>query len=250
MDAYLDLSYIFHLLILITVPYYFKKIMNKKMKLLELLSLGIVSLLLYLNIFVFENLPFINLLFLFVYFLLIYNRKSIKYYLLFLFVYYGNLATTMIFTNDIYLLGGMVMLNSPSAFLFIFIELVNIVVIEIILFSIRSIKLFKNYRKKIKIEIKGEYKEFLGYLDSGNTLIKDGFPVIFLNETYFIEDKYKEMLVNGIGSRKCKYFRTKVIINNKEKEVICASGNKNGFKGCECLINIHLMEENDDETIE
>ena len=28
----------------------------------------------------------------------------------------------------------------------------------------------------------------------------------------------------------------------KEKEVIVASGSNNGFKGCDCLLNIHLLE--------
>ncbi len=140
------------------------------------------------------------------------------------------------------------MINNPNSFYFIFLELVNIVVIEIIFFSIRSIKLFKNYRLQISVMIDGKYQDFSGYLDSGNTLMKDGLPVIFLSERHFLKGEYNSMIVDGIGKRRCKYFKTNVIVNKKEREVICASGNKDGFKGCDCLINIYLMEENKDET--
>jgi hypothetical protein len=108
--------------------------------------------------------------------------------------------------------------------------------------SIKAIKLCKNYRFIIKVKLNDKYIKFLGYLDSGNTLLIEGIPVIFLKEEYFVKGNYQEMIVRGIGNSKCKYFKTKVVINDIEKEVICASS-KTGFKGCECLININLMGE-------
>ena len=90
------------------------------------------------------------------------------------------------------------------------------------------------------ITINDKIFSLLGYLDSGNTLIIEDKPVIFLKEEYFKDINYKEMIVQGIGYSKCKYFCTKVRLNNKETEVICASS-KSGFKGCDCLININLM---------
>lgn len=243
MNAYIDLSYIFHVLVLLTLPYYFKKILNVRMKKMELIGLIIFSIVLYFNVFLFDNYGYINLVFLLAYFLLVYHKKFLKYYLLYLFAYYSNIATCMIFTTNIYLLNGVVLLNTPTSFFYISLELVNIMLIEIILFSIRSIKLLRNYKIKIRIRFKDKFSDFIGYIDSGNTLIVDGLPVIFLKDSYFLKDDYKEMVVNGIGTRKCKYFKTSVIINDMEREVICASGNSKGFKGCDCLINIHLLEE-------
>jgi len=248
MDAYVDISYIFHVLIIFTLPYFYKRILNEKMKKLELILLIIFSLLLYFNVFIFESYNYLNLLFLFVVFLFIYHKKFLKYYSLYLFVYYSNVSITMLFSNNIYLLNGIVFLGSPNAFLYIVFELVNILIIEIIMLSIKTIKLYKNYRMKVKIKLNESYINFIGYLDSGNTLLVEGVPVIFLKEEYFIKDNYKEMVVNGIGKSKCKYFKTKVFIDNKEKEVICASSKK-GFKGCDCLININLMEGCNDEII-
>ena len=82
-----------------------------------------------------------------------------------------------------------------------------------------------------------------GYMDSGNTLIKDNKPVIFLNEKYLKTLNFKEMMVSGMGYQKCKYIEGKVNINGTNKCVICAFVNEVSFKGCECLLNINLLEE-------
>lgn len=246
MNAYIDISFLFHVLILITLPYYYKRILNVKFRFIEVLSLIAFSLLLYFNVFVFENNLYLNYISLLFYFMLVYQKKFVKYLFLFYFVYYSNVAITSIFTFDIYLLKGVVFLNTPSSFLFIFIELVNIILIEIIFFSIRSIKLYLNYRMDIDIRVNKDFINVKGYLDSGNTLIIDDLPVIFLKEEYFNDYGYKEMIVKGIGYNKCKYFVTEVIFNNNKRKVICASS-KNGFKGCDCLININLLEDHIDE---
>ena len=201
MDAYVDLSYLFHIITLCNIPYYFKKILNIKVSKIELVSFFVFSIVLYFNVFIFRNYPYLNLLFLLVYFLLIYHKRFIKPYLVYLFIYYSNIATSMIFTTNIYLINGLVFLNTPSSIFFVITQLMNIIFIELIMFTIRSIKLLKNYRVKIKIKFKDEYSDFSGYIDSGNTLLVDGLPVIFLKDSYFTEDSYKEMIVNGVGKR-------------------------------------------------
>lgn len=241
MNAYLDLSYIFHILILFTLPYYHKRILNEKLNKLLLISLIVFSLVLYFNVFIFGNYKYINLVFLLVYFLLIYKDKFLKYYLLYLFVYYSNVATTMIFSNDIYLYKGLVFLNSENSFIYIIFILMNIIFIEIIFFSIKSIKLLRNYKSKVKIKVKDKFISCSAYMDSGNTVCIDGLPVVFLRECYFNRDD-KEIVISGIGKKVCKYFKSIIILNEKEKEVIVASGSNNGFKGCDCLLNIHLLE--------
>lgn len=249
MNAYLDLSYIFHVITLLNIPYYFKRITNVKIRKIELLSLMIFSIVLYYNVFIFNGYKHINLIFLLIYFLIVYRKNFIKCYLLYLFIYYSNIATVMIFSNQIYLLNGVVMINSPGSFFLIVLETMNIIIIEIIMFSIKSIKLLKNYKIDVKIDLDNKWINCNGYIDSGNTLMIDDLPVIFLKEKYFLNKEYEEMMVKGIGIKKCKYFKTNVILKDKVKEVICASGSNEGFKGCDCLINIHLFKEENDETI-
>ena len=250
MDAYVDLSYIFHIVTLVNLPYYFKKILNVKMNKMELFTLFIFSIVLYFNVFLFFNYKYLNLVFLFGYFFIVYKKCFLKYLLLYLLVYYANISTVMLFSDHIYLLNGLVMLNNGLSFFWILSEILNILIIEIIMFSIKSIKLLKNYKINVEIAIDDEIIKCSGYIDSGNTLTIDTFPVIFLKEKYFTKKEYKQVLIKGIGTKNCKCFKTLIFINGQAKEVICASGSNEGFKGCDCLINIHLLKENENETIE
>ena len=243
MNAYLDLSYICHVITLLNVPYYFKRIINVHFRKIEVILLGLVSIILYFNAFMYTQYPYLNYLYLLLYYVIIYKKNFLKYYVLFLFIYYGNLATCLLFTRNLYLYHGLIFVNQSQAFFNIFIQFINIIIVEIFTLSIHSIKLLKNYRINISIELNNEIKDLSGYIDSGNTLIYDGLPVIFIKEKYLKTEFSKEMIVEGIGKRNCKYFETNININGNKKRVICASGDDRGFKGCDCLLNITLLED-------
>lgn len=249
MNAYLDLSYIFHLCTLANIPYYFNKIFKKKITNLEMASLGFFSIVLYFNVFMFSDLPYINYLFLLVFFMIVYLKQFVKHYVLYLLVYFGNVSTSMLFSDDLYLFNGLVFLNEPRAIFYVFSQLINILTIEVIMLSVRKIRLLKNYYADIKVKIDNTYINMKGYIDSGNTLLVEGVPVIFLKDEYFGQGKYQEMIVRGVGMTKSKYFKTKIIIYGEEKEVVCASGSNQGYKGCDCLINIYLLEEEKSEIV-
>ena len=243
MNAYLDLSFIFHSISLLFLPYYYKRILNIKIRVLEMISIMLFGLILYFNVFLFKDMALINILFVFIFFLILYKKEFFKRFIVYLLVYYSNISLILIFTHDVYLYHCLVFLNTPRAFFYIFLDFLNIVLIEIIFLSIKSIKLLKNYRLKVGIEIEGKVKKLNAYVDSGNTLIVDNLPVIFIKDNYFIKDRYERMLVRGIGSRECRYFKSSIYYKGKKANVICASGGKRGFKGCDCLLNIHLLEE-------
>ena len=241
MDAYVDLSFIFHLSILCTLPYYYKKIFNHKFKVFETILFFILSITLYFNVFLFPSFKYVNVIFIFLFFLLTYKKHPIKYFFTYMFVYYGNVALILLANEYAYLYNLQIFINDIRGLLFIPMLLVNILVIEIIMFTIKSIELYRNYRMKVKVRIGDNYIEMKGYLDSGNTLLINNLPVIFINEEYFTKDD-KEMIVRGIGISRARYFKTSIEINKTKKDVICASSNKE-FKGCECLLNIHLLED-------
>ena len=249
MNAYIDISYIFHLLTLLNIPYYCNRFFHMTMKKSELVALHVFSVILYFNVFLFSDLKYINYAFLLVFFFFVYTKEALQYFLLYLFVYMGNVSTVLLFTNEVYLRHGLVFLNNPKGFLFIFAELINILIIELIMLSIKKIKLLKNYYAEVSIKIDDRYRRVMGYIDSGNTLLIEGIPVVFLKEEYFKKKHYDEMIVNGIGTSKSKYFKTKIVVDGQEKQVICASGSNKGYKGCDCLINIYLYREENNEII-
>ena len=244
LNAYLDLSFIYSgIIISLCVPYYFKRILNYKMSILEIISLMVFYIILYFNVFLFKEEIYLNFLFLFIYFALIHPKNIIKSYLVYLIGYYSSLSYGVIMSSDIYMYHGLVFINKESGLFFIISAFINIVIIEILGSMIKKIKLLENYKMKVKLEIDDYIYDFDGYMDSGNTLIKYDKPVIFLSEQYLKKDDLKEMIVSGVGVKRCKYTEGNITINGTNKNVICAFVEDMSFKGCQCLLNINLLEE-------
>ena len=128
MDAYLDLSYICHIITLLNIPYYFKKILNYKIRKGEFIVLLLLSILMYFNIFIFANYPYLNLLFLFVYFFIFHVKQVIKYYLAYIFIYYANISTCLIFTRDLYLYHSLIFVSNEKAVFYILFQFINILI--------------------------------------------------------------------------------------------------------------------------
>ena len=246
MDAYVDLSYIYSVIVVLISPYYLERLLKVKVKIMDLVSLSVFYIVLYFNVFIFSEYKYINILFLLVYFLLVYFKKGIKLFIGFIFCYYSSISYSIILSNNFYLYRGVIFINSPKSFYIVLTAFLNIILIELIMLTIKKIKLLANYNMRVNIIIDSCNVWVSGYMDSGNTLIKNNKPVIFLNESYMKGDNYKEMLVSGMGERKCRYVEGKIIINDHIKDVVYAFVNGVSFKGCECLLNIHLLEENND----
>lgn len=242
MDAYLDISYIFSIINILTFPYFYKRILNIKISVLEVISFITFHLLLYFNAFIFSYYKYINLIFLLVYFLVVYKGDFIKYFFIYLLIYYSNISYSLMLSKDIYLYRGVVLVNNPSSLIYSITIVINAIFIEMIMITIRSIKLLHNYKMNVVIEMFDHCYHLSGYMDSGNTLIKHNLPVVFISDKYLKKDDLKEMIVNGIGVKKCLYIEGKIRIDDTRKDVIYAFVNNVNFKGCECLLNINLME--------
>lgn len=242
MNAYLDLSYIYSLAFVITTPYYFKRILNYKMSVIEIISICFFTIILYFNAFLFGDYKHINLLFLLIYFLVVYQKRFVKFYMIYVFSYYSSLSYGLIISQNIYLYKWVILVSNPGSFFLFLTAFINIFVIEIVMLTIKKIKLLSNYKIKAEIEIGNETYSVIGYMDSGNTLIKEDKPVIFLSTKYLKIDNTKEMIVTGMGVKKCKYVEAKINILNIRKDIICAFVDGISFKGCACLLNIYLME--------
>lgn len=146
-------------------------------------------------------------------------------------------------SGSIYIYHGLVFIDKEIALFLVGSAFINIIMIELLGCMVKKIKLLANYKMKVKLKIDDCIYNFEGYMDSGNTLIKYDKPVIFLSEKHLKNDNLKEMIVSGVGIKKCKYTEGNITINGKNKNVICAFVDDISFKGCQCLLNINLLEE-------
>lgn len=243
MNAYIDISYIFHLLLCISSVKFTKIISNYKINRKKMLFLQLTGVVLYINVFIFASRSeMLNLFYYIIIFILFYKKHFFKPLLVFLFSYYSQISIIRLFTNGIYLYKGILMIHNPNSFMYIFICPILLTILELITRSIKSLILLKKYRHEIKLIIKDNIYKLSAYFDSGNTLKYKDLPVIFL--TNDLKDKnveYEKLLIEGIGKNSSEYQRGKIIFNGTKKDVYCAYVNKKSFNGCKCLLNVYLL---------
>ena len=243
MEAYIDISYIFHLLLVLSSLKFMKSISCYSLNRRKTFFLEITSLIVYINVLLFSNESSIyNAFYYIIIFFIFYKRKFIIPLISFIFAYYSQVAIIRIFTNGIYLYKWVVMIYTPSSFFYILICPLLFLIVELITRSVKSLIFLKKYRHQIKLTIHNKIYNLSAYFDSGNTLKFKDLPVIFL--TSELKDKnveYEKILVEGIGKENSEYLKGKILFDNKEKEVYCAYVNKKSFNGCKCLLNVYLL---------
>lgn len=243
MEAYIDISYIFHLLLILCSLRFMKIISSYALNRKKIFFLEITSLIIYINVLMFSNQSVIyNIFFYIILFFIFYKSKFIVPLISFIFAYYSQVAIVRIFTNGIYLYKWVIMIHTPSSFFYILVCPLLLLIVELITRSIKSLIFLKKYKYQIKLTIKNKIYNLSAYFDSGNTLKFKDTPVIFLtNELKDKNVEYEKMLVEGIGIQNSDYLKGKILFRNEEKEVYCAYVNKRSFNGCKCLLNVYLL---------
>lgn len=244
MNAYIDLSYIFNVFLIINSAIISKNISNIKLKKKGILLLSISSLLTYINVLLIPDRSiYLNIIYCLILFSLLYKKKFLSSLISFVFSYYSQVSIIRIFTNEVYLYIGVVMLYSPTAFMYILISPLIIFIIGLISKSIKSLRLLKKYRYDVELLVDEKTIKTNAYFDSGNTVKFKNLPVIFL--TTELKDKnvcYEKMLIEGIGYQNSEYRKGKILFEKKQKDVYFAYVNKKSFNGCKCLLNVYLLK--------
>lgn len=243
MEAYIDLSYIFHLLLCVSSTRLTKIITGIKVDRKRLFLLEISSVVLYINVLLYgSSSSYLYLVYYGIFFFLFFRKYFIKLFFSFLFSYYSQISIMRIFTNDLYLYRGVLMIYRPIGFIYVLGCPLILLLIEIITRSIKSLILLKKYRYIVKLTIRDKVYDTSAYFDSGNTLKYKDLPVVFLTEE--LKDKnvsYERILVEGIGKETGEYLKGKILFENKEKDVYFAYVKKKSFNGCSCLLNVYLL---------
>lgn len=162
----------------------------------------------------------------------------------FIFMYVIQFLIMLFFNGFKFFNGIFYIERSSDIFLLLIYPLILLIIYLVTLFIDKCYRLV-SFKDKIFLII--DKKKFItdGYIDTGNTLLYNNSPVIFLCKSQSSKIKFNEKInVSTINGNK-DYMGAKALVsigNNKDFHFvyICLSDEKT-FNGCEVLLNAYLL---------
>lgn len=243
MDAYIDLSIIVLIINFLISFYYSTTIINKK----KYSAFFIITTILLFVVFAFTTIfliPYFLIMGFIIYSLIlaIFDVKLFLTILLSLFVFYLNNAFLLLI-GGCFLYNGMLFVNIPYITWFILIIPLYICILHFLITLFYYI--LKNAKFKIKccVEIANKKVKGVGLLDSGNSLLYNGLPVIFINDKP-ISNEGEIIKIKGINDVSLTYLAFKGLLTAKLRKMevyVVFTNNKTSFNDCKILLNRLIM---------
>ena len=196
------------------------------------------------SLFLIKNLSLKNIKFYYFIILSVINCLQLTFIYLILYLLFSYISQFLIMLsfNGLVYYKGIFIINKSVQALSLLCYPIILIIIFIISIFVDKLYRFRNYKEKVFLIINDKKYVFNGYMDSGNTLMHDNTPVIFINKNMnFNFDE--EIFVNTLtGNNVLKGKKCLISINGKSSYTyayLCSS-NENDFNGCECLLNIYL----------
>ena len=243
MNAYVDLSIIVFIIKFILSLIYsliiFDKVKYNKIFILITFMLSILSM--FINIFVI-NYFFLFFFILYSLFLLILSKDLMKVTLITLIIFYINYAY-MLLIGGCFLYKGILMISTPFSVLFIFLVPIYITFIHLSISYIYKKIINNKFILKCIVRVDDKLYKGKGYFDSGNSLIFNDKPVIFINDK--VSNNNGEIIeVRGINDVTFKYYAFIATLfykgNAKHVYAVFISDVKS-FNNCKFLLNKHIL---------
>ena len=251
MDIYLDLSFIANIIVhslslfYIYIMFEFKNKIYKNILLVFLLSIIVVSL----PFFIIDNIYVYLIYDLLILIALLPHKNKIYMIISYISIYYILIGLAQLFNSGIIVETQMIVINNPVSTLSLILLLIPIIIIYIISFLLKKSFLIFHYKYLVYLKVNDNIYKLKGYLDTGNTLLKDGKPVIFIknyilqNEKLINEISFKYHTLNN-KMREDKGYEGELIININHKKIykkiiFSVVSDEYYFNNCDCLLNAY-----------
>ncbi len=241
MEVYIEFTYLSNFIIILVSLEMMGILLSKEMTYLQVLKhsfiLSLGTLLLYV-----DKYSWIILITWMIMFYCLYHKQIFLYYPIFIFIYFSTLFFTSSLIPDAFIYNGILItpLNSTSMMLFVISLLVILIQVMFIIYLKRKVRI-NSYLYPIKLECND--KEYLieGFLDSGNEVYYEGFPLILI-KTGIIEDYdiIDIMELNDLRSEYIEIVKVNRITVNKQLLHDIYVGIIRGIQ-YDCLLNKALM---------
>lgn len=241
MEVYVEVTFLTNFLIILSSLEMMGILLCKEMSYLQVLKesflLSFSVLLLYI-----DSYSWMILIIWLVIFYLLYQKQIFLYYPVFLFIYFSILYFVSSFIYESFIYNGILIVPvSFSSFVLFIVGLLFVLLqIMFIVYLKRKVRI-NSYLYPVKLFYAGKQYVFNGFLDSGNEVYYEGFPLILINEK--IIDKYEIIDVVELNDLRSDFIGVikvdTLAINNQLLENIYV-GVIRGIK-YDCLLNKSLM---------
>ncbi len=248
MDIYIDLTILMLFFNGICACYFLKMISQKKIKIIYYFLCGIISILdilfFYHNFYLifFLNITILGILFYFLF------KKNFFINLLtfIMFRYLSNLIIMICF-HRLKFYNGLFFIENKFDFFILFTYPVIFLLIYLVTLFVDKSYHLSSYKNDVILLLNGKKYKIKAYFDTGNVLLYNQIPVIFMieNASPISKDNFKiEILTKTINGNKM-YFAKEVLISlDGSEEYKCSYLcliKKDSFNGCELLLNAYLF---------
>lgn len=188
--------------------------------------------------------PYLFLLALILYglFLGIFNIRYLRVIFFTLFLHYINNALLLLI-GGCFLYEGILLISTPFVSFFILLEPLYFTLIHLSFNALFNYFKYKNFKIKCLIDLKYRIFKGKGYYDTGNTLLYNDKPVIFIKGKPTSNDG-EIISIKGINDYSFSYLAYLGTLKTKKvkKEVYVVFVNENmNFNNCEFLLNKYIM---------
>lgn len=245
MDIYLDLSFISNIvvhslsLLYIFFMFEFKNKILKNILIVFLLSVIVLTL----PFFVIDN-PYVYIIYdILILYALLPKKNKIYMILSYISIYYILIGLAQLFNSGVIVKVQMIVINKPVSTLSVILLFIPIIIIYIFSFILKKKILLHHYKYNIHLIINNNIYKIKGYFDTGNTLLIDGKPVIFVKENILINEKLNDgypIKYNTVNNkiREDIGYEGEIIIKNKYIKILFSVVSNNYyFNNCDCLLN-------------
>lgn len=188
--------------------------------------------------------PYFFILFIILYalFMAIFSLKYLKIMLVGLLIFYFNYAFLLLI-GGCYFYDGILIISTPFVTLILLLIPMYIALIHIIFKELFKKVKYRKFKIKCKIVVDGKTFKGYGYYDTGNALLHDNIPVVFIKGRPF-NNNGEVIHVQGINDSVFTYlsYKGKITINNKILDVyVVFIGNRLNFFNCSFLLNKYVL---------
>ena len=116
------------------------------------------------------------------------NKNKIYMIISYISIYYILLGIGQLLDSGIIVNTQIIVINKPISTLSVVLLFIPIIIVYLLSYLLKKEFLIHHYKYIVYIKINDNIYKLKGYLDSGNTLLINGYPVIFIKKHFLLNE--------------------------------------------------------------